>query len=84
MEKLLKDIELRGDQQKKMEYQKSLNSLRDFNQPIENIEDLDEEEIPNMSEEVKNALKNQFKEMQKKQGEKGEKQGGEQDSQKKS
>jgi hypothetical protein len=32
--------------------------LRDLKQPIESIEDLDEEEMLNLSDDVKNALKN--------------------------
>jgi len=32
--------------------------LRDYKQPIESIEDLDEEEVLNLSDDVKNALKN--------------------------
>jgi uncharacterized protein (UPF0335 family) len=32
--------------------------LREIKQPIESIEDLDEEEALNLSDDVKNALKN--------------------------
>ena len=46
--------------------------MRDFSKPIESIEDLEEEEIPNLSDDVKNALRNAFKD----QGQKGGKQGG--------
>jgi uncharacterized protein (UPF0335 family) len=35
-----------------------LTSLREIKQPIESIEDLDEEEVLNLSDDVKNALKN--------------------------
>ena len=62
MEKMLKEFELRGDQQKKMEYQQALNALRDLNQPIESLDDLNEEDIPNLSDEMKDKLKNAFKE----------------------
>ena len=72
---------IRGDQQKKLEFQKALTSLRDYKQPIESIEDLDEEEVLNLSDDVKNALKNQFKEQGQRQGDKGGKQGSEQATQ---
>ena len=52
-----------------------MTSLRDFKQPIESIEDLDEEDMLNLSEDVKNALKNQFKEQGQRQGDKVYKQG---------
>ena len=32
--------------------------MREIKQPIESIEDLDEEEVPNLSDDVKNALNN--------------------------
>ena len=32
--------------------------MREIKQPIESIEDLDEEEVLNLSDDVKNALKN--------------------------
>ncbi len=35
--------------------------MRDFNQPIESLDDLDDLNIPDLSDEVINALKNAFK-----------------------
>ena len=56
------NIDIRGDQSKKLKYQKALISLKDFKQLNLNIEDLDEEETVNLSEDVKHSLKNQIKE----------------------
>ena len=56
------NIDIRGDQSRKLKYQKALTSLKDFKQLNLNIEDLDEEETVNLSEDVKNSLMNQIKE----------------------
>ena len=60
LEKLQRQYENRGDQGKKIEFQKALSFLRNYNKPFEDFDTI-EDEMPNVGETVKEKLKEFFR-----------------------
>jgi DNA polymerase/3'-5' exonuclease PolX len=59
LEKLLKQFEMRGDQSRKIEFQKALSFMKSYSKPIEDVDQI-EEEMPNIGDFVRDKLKEFF------------------------